>query len=81
MMININPLIRLLAEKDLTFSELSQLTNISLHDLSLMKNGKFITKENLDTLCRILNCQPCEIIEFTKNEDKGHWEWVANSEE
>ena len=78
MMININPLIRLLAEKGLTFSELSQLTNISLHDLSLMKKGRYLTEENLDTLCRILNCQPCDIIEFTKTESKGHWEWVSN---
>lgn len=77
-MININPLIRLLAERGLTFSELSQLTNISLHDLSLMKKGRYLTEENLDTLCRILNCQPCDIIEFTMTESKGHWEWVSN---
>lgn len=77
-MININPLIRLLAERGLTFSELSQLTNISLHDLSLMKKGRYLTEENLNTLCRILNCQPCDIIEFTKTESKGHWEWVSN---
>ena len=77
-MININPLIRLLAEKGLTFSELSQLTQISLHDLSLMKKGRYLTEENLDTLCRILNCQPCDIIEFTNTESKGHWEWVSN---
>lgn len=75
-MININPLIRLLAERGLTFSELSQLTNISLHDLSLMKKGRYLTEENLDTLCRILNCQPCDIIEFTMTESKGHWEWI-----
>ena len=77
-MISINPLIRLLTEKGLTFSELSQLTNISLHDLSLMKKGRYLTEENLDTLCRIFNCQPCDIIEFTKTESKGHWEWVSN---
>ena len=78
MMININPLIRLLTERGLTFSELSQLTNISLHDLSLMKKGRYLTEENLDTLCRILNCQPCDIIEFTKAESKGHWEWIES---
>ena len=79
-MININPLIRLLAERGLTFSELSQLTQISLHDLSLMKKGRYLTEENLDTLCRILNCQPCDIIEFTKTESKGHWEWIDSVE-
>lgn len=79
-MININPLMRLLAEKGLTFSELSQLTNISLHDLSLMKKGRYLTEENLDALCRILNCQPCDIIEFTKTESKGHWEWIKSDQ-
>lgn len=79
-MININPLIRLLTEKGLTFSELSQLTQISLHDLSLMKKGRYLTKENLDTLCKVLNCQPCDIIEFTMSDSKGHWEWIDSVE-
>ena len=79
-MININPLMRLLAERGLTFSELSQLTQISVHDLSLMQKGKCLSKENLDTLCQILNCQPCDIMEFTKSETKGHWEWVSQTE-
>lgn len=81
MMINSNPLVRLLAEKGITFSELSQLTQVSLHDLSLMRKGKYITKENLENICRILKCQPCDVIEFSKTEDKGHWEWIANTEE
>ena len=79
-MININPMLSLLAEKGLSFSELSQLTQISLHDLSLMKKGKFITEENLDTLCRILNCQPCDIIEFTISDNKGHWQWIESND-
>ena len=75
-MINTNPLMKLLAERGLSLSELSQLTQISLHDLSLMQKGKLITMEKLETLCQILNCQPCDIIEFTKTESKGHWEWI-----
>ena len=78
-MINIDPLMRQLAERGLSLSELSQLTQISLHDLSLMQKGKFITEENLNTLCKVLNCQPCDIIEFTVSDSKGHWEWIDST--
>ena len=78
-MINIDPLMKQLAERGLSLSELSQLTQISLHDLSLMQKGKFITEENLNTLCKILNCQPCDVIEFTMSSSKGHWEWIDST--
>ena len=79
-MISIDPLWRLLAERGLSLSELSQLTQIPLSNLSQMQKGKFITEDNLDTICRILNCQPCDIIEFTKTESKGHWEWIDSTQ-
>lgn len=80
-MINTDPLKRTLAERGLDTVQLSQLTGIPLYNIQLIMKGRSITPDNLNTLCQILNCQPCDIIEFTKNEDKGHWEWVANSEE
>ena len=78
-MITTSPLKKLLAERGLTVTDLSQLTGIPLSEISAMNNG-VISNENLDTLCRILNCQPCDIIEYTKSVEKGHWEWVANSD-
>ena len=68
---------KLLSERGLTVTGLSQLTGIPSSEISAMNKG-VISNENLDTLCRILNCQPCDIIEFTKSESKGHWEWVSN---
>jgi len=78
-MITTSPLKKLLAEKSLTVTDLSQLTDIPLSEISAIDRG-VLSSENLDTLCRILNCQPCDILEYTKSAKKGHWEWVANSD-
>lgn len=76
-MINAAPLARLLSEKGLTLSALSQLSGIAISTLAAMiENGTNITQNNLNNLCSLLKCQPCDIIEFTKSETKGHWEWV-----
>ena len=76
-MINAAPLARLLSEKGLTLSALSQLSGIAISTLAVMiENGTNITQNNLNNLCSLLKCQPCDIIEFTKSETKGHWEWV-----
>lgn len=77
-MINTDPLNRLLAERGLDTVQLSQLTGIPLYNIQLIMKGRSITPETLNTLCQILNCQPSDIIEFTKTESKGHWEWVSN---
>ena len=79
-MINAAPLARLLSENGLTLSALSQLSGIAISTLAAMiENGTNITQNNLNNLCSLLKCQPCDIIEFTKSETKGHWEWVEGS--
>ena len=79
-MINAAPLARVLSEKGLTLSALSQLSGIAISTLAAMiENGTNITQNNLNNLCSLLKCQPCDIIEFTKSETKGHWEWVEGS--
>ena len=77
-MISTDPFQRLLAERNISLSMLSQLTEIPVADLSQMQHGKYITPKNLDKICRILNCQPSDIIEFTMSETKGHWQWVES---
>ena len=77
-MISTDPFQRLLAERNISLSLLSQLTEIPVADLSQMQHGKYITPKNLDKISRILNCQPSDIIEFTMSETKGHWQWVES---
>jgi len=79
-MINTDPLQRVLVERELNLTLLSQLSGIDIDDLIAFSKSRKITKHNVEILCRILRCQPCDILEFTKTENKGHWEWVADSE-
>ncbi len=48
--------------------DLSQEVGISLANLSILKNnkGKAIRFSTLDALCRALNCQPGELLEYTE---------------
>ena len=78
-MITTNPFRRLLAEKGLSVNTVSQLTNIPSDDIYKFLNNKKITPHKVEALCRILDCQPCDLIEFTQSETKGHWEWIADS--
>ena len=73
-MINTDPFKRTLVEKEISISTLSQLSGISAVDLYAFEKGLKITKHNVETICKILHCQPCDILEFIKEEKKGHWE-------
>ena len=35
--------------------------------LQKFRNGEPVSWENISTLCRLLNCQPGDIIEYTEN--------------
>lgn len=78
MKITISPLERTLAEKGITIRQLSQLTGLSEKVIASMKKGRSLSFSNLDVICRVLNCQPCDIVEFKKNGVSGHWEWISD---
>ena len=80
-MINTDPFRKLLSERGLTVNQLAQITGLPQCDLSNFSRGKRITANNIETLCKVLQCQPCDLIEFTKTENKGHWEWIAEKTE
>ena len=76
-MISAAPLFRLIAERGIDSEQLSQLTDITPARINSFKYKYIrINSEELDLLCRVLNCQPCDLIEFRKSSDGGHWEWV-----
>ena len=65
----------LLAERDLNYSKLSEMTGISINALSKMgKEGgtgsKQITYEVLDKICTALNCQVGELLVWVSEEKK-----------
>lgn len=59
---------RLLLERKMSLTELSQAVDITLANLSILKNGKAkaIRFSTLEKLCEVLDCQPGDIIFFDK---------------
>lgn len=55
-----------LSERKMTSKELAQRIGITLANLSILKTGKArgIRFETLDKICRALNCQPGDILEY-----------------
>ncbi len=57
---------RMLADRKMTSKELSKILNITESNLSILKNGKSksIMFDTLNTICKVLECQPKDIIEY-----------------
>lgn len=55
----------LLAERNMTLVELSQQVDVTVANLSILKNGraKAVRFSTLLNICRVLNCQPGELFE------------------
>ena len=59
----------MLAKRKMTLTELSEKVDITLANLSILKTGKAkaVRFSTLDALCRALQCQPGELLEFTED--------------
>ncbi len=59
-----------LAERDMTLTELSEHVGITLANLSILKTGKAraIRFSTLEALCRVLDCQPGDLLSYTNGE-------------
>lgn len=80
-MINTNPFFKLLEERNLNLTIISQLSGIQLKDMVAFSKGRKLTAHIIGQLCSVLKCQPCDLIEFSKTETKGHWEWIEDKTE
>ena len=56
----------MLVKRKMSLTELSERIGISLTNLSLLKNGKVkgIRFSTLEAICRELECQPGDILEY-----------------
>lgn len=56
----------MLAKRKMSLTELSEKVGITVANLSILKNGraKAVRFETLDAICRALQCQPGEILEY-----------------
>lgn len=59
----------MMAKRKMTLTELSEKVGITMANMSILKTGKAkaVRFETLDKLCRALNCQPGDILEFSQD--------------
>ncbi len=60
----------MMARRKMSLNELSEKVGITLANLSILKNekAKAVRFSTLEAICRELNCQPGDILEFTEND-------------
>lgn len=60
----------MLAKRKMSVTELSEKVGITMANISILKNGKAkaIRFSTLEALCRALDCQPGDILEYTLDE-------------
>ena len=61
----------MLARRKMTLTELSEASGITIANLSLLKTAKARAMRftTLDAICRVLDCQPGDILEYMNPRD------------
>ena len=61
----------MLAKRKMSVTELSGKIGITMSNLSILKNGKAkaIRLSTLDEICKALDCQPGDILEYESDEE------------
>lgn len=56
----------MMAKRKMSLNELSEKTNITLANLSILKNNKAkaIRFSTLEVICKALKCQPADLLEY-----------------
>ncbi len=56
----------MMAKRKMSLTELSERVGITLSNLSILKTGKAkaVRLETLEAICKVLECQPGDILEF-----------------
>ncbi|HEV7783448.1 MAG TPA: helix-turn-helix transcriptional regulator, partial [Chitinophagaceae bacterium] len=61
----------MMARRKISLTELSEKIGITMANLSILKTNKAkaVRFSTLDDICRILECQPGDILEYLNNKD------------
>jgi len=61
----------MMARRKMSLTELSEKIGITMANLSILKSGKAkaIRFSTLEEICRILECQPGDILEYMNDDD------------
>ena len=62
----------MMAKRKISLKELSERVGLTLSNLSILKTGKAkaIRFSTLEAICRALDCQPSDILEYVNDEKK-----------
>ena len=61
----------MLAKRKMRLTELSEKVGVTMANLSILKTGKAraVRFSTLDAICKALNCQPADILEYRDEEE------------
>jgi putative transcriptional regulator len=62
----------MMAKRKMSLNELSARVDLTLSNLSILKTGKAkaIRFSTLEAICKVLNCQPADILEFVYDDEE-----------
>lgn len=62
-----------MAKRKISLNELSERVDLTLSNLSILKTGKAkaIRFSTLEAICKALDCQPSDILEYVNDEKKA----------
>ncbi len=65
---------RVMLEKGVSLSDLASKVGITNANMSNIKTGKInaIRFSTLDSICKVLNCQPGDILEYIEDDEGGN---------
>jgi putative transcriptional regulator len=60
----------MMAKRKMSLNELSEKVDLTLANLSILKTGKAkaVRFRTLEAICKVLDCQPGDILEYKKEE-------------
>lgn len=63
----------MMAKRKIGLTELAREVDITLANLSILKNNKAkaVRLTTLDAICRALDCQPGDILQYVEDEEDG----------
>lgn len=66
----------MMARRKMSLNELSEKVDLTLANLSILKTGKAkaIRFSTLEAICKALDCQPGDLLEYSKNSPPGSTE-------
>jgi putative transcriptional regulator len=61
----------MIAKRKMSVTELSEKVGITMANLSILKNGKAkaVRLSTLEAICKALDCQPGDLLEYQREED------------